>query len=155
MTRDDILNALERWVKQRPGLDSRNYGDSRTAYFADKRKILRHLSDARIMLTAVRRTESIGVPELRESFRAYSGRLSLRDVGAATTLDYCTGQYWPTEYRAAACAVLASALWSDKRVRMGGGDPFNNSHEGLNPGDWLRREFRREFGPNMQKRWFD
>lgn len=28
------------------------------------------------------------------------------------TLDYCTGQYWPTEYRKAACAVLASAVWS-------------------------------------------
>jgi hypothetical protein len=27
-------------------------------------------------------------------------------------LDYTTGQYWPTEYRRAAAAVLASALWS-------------------------------------------
>lgn len=35
-----------------------------------------------------------------------------RDVA---TVDYCTGQYFPTEYRRAVCAVLASALWDYTR----------------------------------------
>lgn len=32
-------------------------------------------------------------------------------IPGAVTIDYCTGQYWPTEYRRAVCAVLASAIW--------------------------------------------
>jgi hypothetical protein len=33
-------------------------------------------------------------------------------------IDYCTGQYFPTEYRKAVCAVLASALWAKYREGM-------------------------------------
>ena len=80
-------------------------------------------------------------------------------------LDYCTGQYWPTEYRRAACAVLASALWDRKREDMPAPQgkltrkhgPFTTEHdniEGVTPGDWLRASFRLEFGRSIADRWF-
>lgn len=48
-------------------------------------------------------------------------------VNASSFLDYCTGQYWPTEYRAAACAVLASVLWGWFRSDM---KPTGKTFEG-------------------------
>jgi hypothetical protein len=65
-------------------------------------------------------------------------------------LDYCTGQYWPTEYRAAVCAVCASALWDYYRE-----DFAKAANPGESPGDAIRRKFRRQFGAAMQRRWFD
>jgi hypothetical protein len=46
------------------------------------------------------------------------GRGYSRAVPGGVSLDYCTGQYWPTEYRAAVCAVLASLLWAHAREHM-------------------------------------
>jgi hypothetical protein len=101
-------------------------------------------------------------------------------------LDYCTGQYFPTEYRRAACAVLASALWSAKRDNMpapryvmGDGVTLATKAEALayaeecrassdvilgmeerygekkqSAGDWIRAQFRREFGARIARRYF-
>lgn len=64
-------------------------------------------------------------------------------------IDYTTGQYFPTEYRKAACAVLASALW-DNMI-----DAVPGEGEGVkSAGDWLRAYFRREFGRGIASRWF-
>jgi hypothetical protein len=47
------------------------------------------------------------------------GRLSLeQDANGSFRLEYCVGQYFPTEYRAAACRVLAGAWWSLDREGM-------------------------------------
>lgn len=52
---------------------------------------------------------------IEASKRAFSGRLTLVRSRAHDgesdhyTIDYCTGQYWPTEYRAACAAVLHEA----------------------------------------------
>lgn len=80
------------------------------------------------------------------------------------TLSYCTGQYWPTEYRKAVAAVCANALWMHMRERMPepsrapeGVPEWSDGplYDGLSAGAWLRKHFRREFGSRMQKRWFD
>jgi hypothetical protein len=174
MERDQILDALERWINQRPGLDPRNYGDGIEGwrnYRNEARRIARQLHDARTLLAAVRWRTSIGVDELKAAFKgAYSGRLTLKEgSNCVPHLDYCTGQYWPTEYRAAACAVLASALWAytranmptaDKESHPGGLDlyAFNgnaNQQRGVSAGDWIRLTLRREFGANIQRRWMD
>jgi hypothetical protein len=133
-----IMAALDAWIRQRPGLDFGNYGDARS-YNAELRSIGRDLAEARTLLRAV---ETSGMPAdcLREGFRAFSGRLSWD--GAKLT--YCTGQYWPTEYRRAACAVLASALWMYHRPDVTGDDQ----------GGQLRRKFRRMFGRGLASRWF-
>lgn len=118
--RDAILSAISAWIRQRPGLEIGNYGNI-TSYRSELRAIGRELKEARQLLYAVEMRPSITADALREAFgRAYNGRLSWTwnaETGCGT-LDYCVGQYWPTEYRRAACAVLASALWTQAREDM-------------------------------------
>ena len=156
MTREQILNALAAWIKQRPGLEFGNYGDMRT-YRAELRQIAKDRRDAETLLRAVALRPSITAEDLIAATRAYSGRLQIKDRGNAVGvhIEYCTGQYWPTEYRKAVCAVLASALWEDTRIDM----PTESTRERLQPGvsagDWIRNKFRREFGRSIAQRWFN
>ena len=83
---------------------------------------------------------------------------------AGFIIDYCTGQYFPTEYRRAVCAVLASAIWSWKRDQCMPAPTLHHNTEtgetlqrykGLRAGDYLRANFKREFGRGMAARWFN
>ena len=104
-----IIDALRQWIRQRPGLEFANYG-SVSAYRSELRSIGNDLKRARELLAAVAWRDGITDKDLIDaSRRAYSGRLTI-DTSSGVSIDYCTGQYWPTEYRRAACAVLASAL---------------------------------------------
>ncbi len=144
-TKDTILNALAKHIAQRSGIDARNYfsdwrdTEGRKAFAAEYREILREGRDARALLYAVRRSPSITADDiLAASKRAFSGRLSWNDK--KQRWDYCTGQYFPTEYRAAACAVLASVLWNwSERPTT----------------DDKRKYFRGELGRGIQSRWFN
>lgn len=182
-----IVAGLYTWIHQRPGLEFGNYGDVRT-YRAEVRRIGRQLQDARTLLRTVELTESITADDILKATRDYSGRLKIKETvrqysakdcpgkpcgdccdhkgGSTFAIDYCTGQYWPTEYRAAACAVLAAALWDWKRgkampepvkVPACCQDQTNTdeTYDGLSAGDWLRRSFRREFGRRIGATWFD
>lgn len=104
-----IIEALRSWINQRPGLDYANYGDP-SAYRSDVRSIGQDLKHARELLAAVAWRDGITDADLIDaSRRAFSGRLAI-DTRNGVSIDYCTGQYWPTEYRRAAAAVLAAAL---------------------------------------------
>lgn len=104
-----ILDALRSWINQRPGLEYANYGDP-SAYRSEVRSIGQDLKHARELLAAVAWRDGITDKDLIDaSRRAYSGRLTI-DTSKGVSIDYCTGQYWPTEYRRAAAVVLASAL---------------------------------------------
>jgi hypothetical protein len=160
--RATILAALDRFIRQRPGLEFGNYGDW-SAYRAEVRSIGRDLQHARALLAYVERHPSIDAERLKAAFRdAYSGRLSWDGA----RLDYCTGQYWPTEYRKAACAVLASAIWSwwrDECMPAPDAPVMNAGYYGLSDrqyggksaGDWLRVKARREFDRGVAARWFN
>lgn len=175
-TKEQICTLLDSWIRQRPGLDFRNYcsgwndAAGRAAYRAEVRSIGLDLQDARQLLRAVE-LSGITAEELAAAFpRAYSGRLELqyragkvmqwvrvRDLPAGYPfaddsqfrLDYCTGQYWPTEYRRAACAVLAAALWDYYRE-----DFAKSAKDGESDGDAIRRNFRRNYGRRIAWRWF-
>ena len=147
-TKEQILTLLADWIKQRPGLEYCCYGNL-SAYRSEMRSITRDRHDAEILLRAVA-LSSLTRDELIDSFRAFSGRLQLVERNGSWKLDYCTGQYWPTEYRKAACAVLAMALWYNVRLDI---PPEGEGKK--SPGDLLRRYFKREFGARMQRRWFD
>lgn len=162
--RDQILQAIRLHIEGRPGIEPANYGSWRD-YRNESASVTRDLHDARELLRAVTWRESIGEKELREAFRAFSGRLKLieRDDDAIG-VDYCTGQYYPTEYRKAACAVLASALWDytrdhamPKPVTMHNSESGETveRYQGLRCGDWLRRYFAREFGRRIGQRYFN
>ena len=147
-TKEQIIALLHAWIRQRPGLDYCNYGDP-VAYRAEIRSIGKDLQHARTLLRAVE-LSSIPAEYLVAGFRAFSGRLSLVERNGEWALYYCTGQYWPTEYRRAACAVLSSALWDYYR------EDFANSAKGdESKGDAIRREFRKMFGRGIASRWFD
>jgi len=144
-TKEQILDALSRHISQRSGIDARNYFQSwndtegRKAFNTEYREILREGRDARTLLYFVRRSVTITAERILQATKhAYSGRLTYN--AEKDRFDYCTGQYFPTEYRAAACAVLASVLWTWCE---------------RSTGDDKRTYFRREFGRGIQSRWFN
>ena len=167
-TKETILNAVDAWISQRPGLEFANYGDLAN-YRQEARRITRQRRDAEALLRSCRWRDGLTADMLREGFRAYSGRLTLQEPeNGEALLRYCTGQYWPTEYRAAACAVLSSALWAYTRDccmpaarRIGdeyGRDVYpapGNPANLISAGDWLRLHFRREFGRRIADHWFN
>lgn len=164
--KQEICALLGAFVNQRPGLDFNNYGCAKS-YRAELRSITRQRADALKLLRAVELRESISAKDLIEPFQtAYCGRLSLVENKGKPALDYCTGQYYPTEYRAAVCAVLARCLWEWVRVDcMPKGRLVHNSETGdtferygpkdLRAGDFIRDFFKREFGRGIQSRWFN
>jgi len=189
-----ILDALDAFVRQRPGLEFGNYGDV-TSYRSELRSITRDLHDYRELRKAVAWRDGITADALLEAARsAYSGRLTLippgpHDHGGGHfssspqwRVDYCTGQYFPTEYRRAACAVLAQALCYYTREHAmpeSGSDNYreevsyntrgqivppavaNREKEyrmrgkWMSAGDWLRAYMRKEFGRGLAARWFN
>jgi hypothetical protein len=168
---DKTVAALEAFIHQRPNLEPGNYISSgwdeegRKAYRLEARRITRDLNDARMLLSQVT-GRTFTKAEWDIAFTAYSGRLSWD----GTTLDYCIGQYWPTEYRASVCAVLAYLLWCDCRNRSIN-EPFaghywpNAARDWQKETDWSdmssgehhRRlsHFRRLFGRGLVHRWFN
>lgn len=106
LTRAELLALLSAFINQRPGLEFANYGDY-SSYRAESRSITADGHDARALLAAVSWRDSIDARLIREALQG-SGRLTLSDDGR---LDYCAGQYFPTEYRPAVCRLLAGLLW--------------------------------------------
>ena len=105
MNKGHIIASLRKHIAGRSGMEWRDYGD-RASAMEDYKRILRYGKDARAMLRLVE-LSSMTAQELLAGFSAYSGRLSYDPVKGC---DYCAGQYYATEYRAAACAVLAHAI---------------------------------------------
>ena len=146
--KQQIITALYAFIGQRPGLEYGNYGDP-VAYRAEMRAITKDLHHARRLIRDVELRDSTTADDILTASRgAYSGRLTLvqHDDGKVS-VDYCTGQYFPTEYRRAVCAVMASVLWAWKRTQC---MPAGTDK----PGDYLRAGFRREYGRGLAARWF-
>lgn len=161
-----ILDALRAFVARRPGFDLGNY--DRAGYRSDSRRVTQQRHDFDRMAQSVETLDEITADDLIAAFhRAFSGRLTLtapntmHPGGARSNtwqLDYCAGQYWCTEYRAAACAVLASALWTRAHKDISesrANDAPNVLYRHESPGDQLRATFRKWYGPGIQKRWFN
>ena len=157
--REAILDALSAWIRQRPGLEYGNYASGwndasgRRAYFSEMRRITRQLHDARALLASVAWRASIDADALKYALQnAYSGRLTWtpNETGGGT-LDYCAGQYWPTEYRAAVCAVLGTALFNYFRANITAERGPDVPHLGTE----IRKTAARELGRSIQRRWVD
>jgi predicted RNA-binding protein len=148
MDKKTLISNLRKFARQRPGLEFGNYGDAK-AYRAEMRAITRDLAHAETLLLAVKHSDGISAQDILDASRsAFSGRLEIdADTGR---ISYTTGQYFPTEYRKAVCAVLASALWARFRECM-----RNDTINGQSPGDRIRAHFRREFGRAIASRYFN
>jgi hypothetical protein len=143
MKKEQMIVAMRAFVAQRSGIEWANYGGSREAFMSDYRPMLRAGRDARVLLAAVSGRDSITKDNLLTATRAYSGRLQIVERNGGVMVDYCTGQYFPTEYRKAACAVLATALWDYA------------SAQGYKTGNDIRKWARAEFGRGIASRWFN
>jgi hypothetical protein len=148
--REKILAALSAFVAQRPGLEPGNYGDW-PSYRAELRGIIQDRHDAYRLLRQVELMETSIPLEAIEAALAGRGRLSMSTkANGAISIDYCTGQYFPTEYRAAVARLCSGLIWDAARENM------VPSGEGpTNAGDYLRNKFRREFGRRIANRYFD
>ena len=139
--RERVLAALHTFAHQHPRLERLNYGD-RESFRAEARAITAQLRDARLLLRAVEMRGGISVAEIENGFSAGSGRLSWD----GQRLDYTTGQYWATEYRAAVCAGLSRVLWEFFRD-CAPPDTFATA-------SYIRDEATRQLGRPLAARWF-
>ena len=137
-----IIAALHKWIAQRPGLEFGNYGDV-SAYRSEMRSITRDLHHARAMLNYVAWHDSITADMILDA-ADNGGRLTMAADGDKVTIDYVTGQYWPTEYRRAVCSLMATVIWHWIRSNMRYGCA----------GDDIRKVARREMGASIARRWF-
>ena len=135
-----LIQALRAWVAQRPGLEFGNYGDW-PAYRSEVRSIGKDLQHARAMINYVAWHDSITAEMILSA--AQSGRLSIKVEGDKVRIDYCTGQYWCTEYRPAVCRLLSSVIWYWMRAN----DPRRS-------GEMIRKAASRELGTSIAQRWF-
>lgn len=141
-TKEQLLAALYSFVNQRSGIDGANYAGSREAFMGDYRPIIRYGKHARVLLRAVELRGGITAENILAATRAYSGRLQFAENAKGVYVDYTTGQYFPTEYRNAACAVLARCLW-DYRA------------SDAKTGAEIRKWARQEFGRAIANTWFN
>lgn len=146
-TKQQLIAALRAFINQRSGIEFANYqsGDwkqSREAFMGDYRPIVRHGKHAREMLRSVELRDSITAKDIIQGTRAYSGRLQFVERDGGIGVEYTTGQYFPTEYRNAACAVLASVLW-------------NYWQPDCKTGDEIRAKAKQEFGRAIAATWFN
>lgn len=140
MNKPTLIDALRAFIESRPGFEPCNYPTLRD-YRADQRHATRQLHDARHLLAYVAVRDSITAEMLLAGLR--SGRLTWDE--ASGQLDYCTGQYYPTEFRGAACRMLAGVIWDWMRDYC------------VPPpvtGERLRSAARRDLG-GLARRWLD
>lgn len=158
--KNDLLALLYTFVNKRPQLEFGNYGD-RAAYRSEIRSITRQRADALKLLRAIELRESITAADI---IAAFTGRLTLGTNKGKLCLDYCTGQYWPTEYRAAVARLAATLLWAYFARNMptpagilNGSPIYHGSKPGMGntAGQWLRRKAKAEFGRGIASRWFN
>lgn len=136
-----IIAALHKWIAQRPGLEFGNYGDV-SAYRSEMRRITRDLHHARAMIHYIAWHDSITADMILNAADNGS-RLTMAVDGNKVTINYVTGQYWPTEYRCAVCALMSSVIWYWLRE--------NGNYK---TGDDIRKAARRELGASITRRWF-
>jgi hypothetical protein len=129
-----MLDALAAFIRQRPGLEFGNYGD-RKSYAAELRKITKARHEAFELLRFVERS-SITAENI-------ISRATHRLTWNGFEWEYTTGQYFPTEYRVAACALLATTVWDYFRDGCHCGTP-----------ETIRQAARRNFTPAVAKGWF-
>ena len=142
-TLEQYTAALRAFIMQRPRFEPANYAGCASAYRADYRRCLADRDDALQLLAYVSRATDSAIMQASIADALRSGRLEWNAETAE--LDYCTGQYFPTEYRNAACQLLARALWAYWR----GNAPADCSRE------VMTRIARDVLGKRLARRWFN
>jgi hypothetical protein len=146
-TLEQYTAALRAFILQRPGFEPANYGGCASAYRADYSRCLADRDDALELLAHVTRASDSATMQASLADALRSGRMEWN--ADAQAFDYCTGQYFPTEYRNAACQLLARALWAYWRDASAA-----NWREAMSNADNIRRTARNALGKRLARRWF-
>lgn len=139
------IELLVKFVNQRPGLDFANYGDYK-AYNLESRKISADKRDFHELLSfALRRVADLD-SKVECNLTKSSGRLTLKDG----KIEYCTGQYWPTEYRPAASRILAQIIFNDFGNEIESNSPNHVYKDGIE----IRKAIKKEVSRRVYKNYF-
>jgi hypothetical protein len=151
------IAALVDFAAQNPGLEFGNYGDVRS-YKEEQRNISkdwRRFKDALAVCVAEGVTDA---HVIAEAPHAFSGRLEW--VTNYPTYphqywDYCTGQYWPTEYRKAAATLLEYATRRLRQERPPAKERIESIAQlkalnAQNGGCWFSADTMRFFGTRIE-----
>lgn len=101
---DAIFAAFKTWINQPSRIDRRDYGqppEGFKAYRQEIRSINAQRTRARKALKAAQ-AHPFAPGAMQEALKAFSGRLEWQ----GDHFEYCTGQYFPTEFAPAAATVL-------------------------------------------------
>ena len=130
-------SMLRNFVNQRPGFDLCNYGGRNKYYRRDYNEALKDRNSFYELLGLASDRYGANLDEvLTKHLISTSGRLSLE--GGA--LQYITGQYFPTEYRAAACRALATIIWESYR-----GEKYEDGSDVYKDGNEIRAAIKRNW----------
>jgi len=136
-----LCRIIRKFIDQRSGIDPREYSD-RSSFLSDYRPMLQAGRDARILLAYVSARDSITADDILHTTSG-NRRLEWIYSGDSPRLEYTTGQYFPTEYRAAACSMLAGLVF-----RYLADDYEADQAENV------RKAAGRIFGRGIARRWF-
>lgn len=141
------------FAHKRPGFDLADYGGGRDGfkyYRQDYRRALADLHAFRELFYLAQRRHGSNFAEAvhRELLRT-SGRLTISEYNPAK-LQYITGQYFPTEFRAAACRLLVNLIWNDyMKERNTSGEPvYKDGHA-------IRKAIQAALRSRNTKSWFN
>lgn len=138
------IEKLTKFVNQRPGLDFANYGEI-SAYRSESAEITRDRTDYFELLSlAFSRIDSLN-EVVTNYLKTSSGRLTMNDAG---NLEYCTGQYFPTEYRPAANRMLANLIFASYRDEIESNTPNNVYKDGNEISKAIKRRISRRIAKN-------
>ena len=146
-TTTNTVEKLVKFVNQRAGLQYCNYGDIKS-YRQEQREITNDRTDFYELLSvAQRRYEGQFNEVLTKELQKTSGRLTLNEHN---NIEYCTGQYFCTEYRPAACRIIVSLIWNSYM------DEKNESNlPTYKDGNEIRKAIKRNFSRRINKNLFN
>jgi len=123
ISESQIVFLLREFSAQKPNFSLCNYST-----MADYKRDYKRMSDDRKAVkkfaSYVSYTIDADMKEALLSALSSWSRLTIKDSSNGVYLEYCKGQYFPTEYQYATARVLASAIWDYWRDVEKIGKPF-------------------------------
>lgn len=144
MNTETAVSMLSTFVDGRPGVESVNYASMR-AYRREAASVTRDRRDFYTILnfgysTIKRRNLLDGLGDVLESS---AGRITVESKpDGSHAIRYYAGQYYPTEYRKAACDMLAAVMLENVR------------RSSVLSDDELHAFFRKAIGRRIANRYF-
>lgn len=151
------VEKIEKFVNQRSGIVFRDYAENGRdiegikAFNSDYRQIINDRQDFYSILNlAIRRLTETKLNEmLTEVLTTRDGRLTMnKETGK---LNYCEGQYFPTEYRKAAARIVANMVWASYRDEIEHNTP-NNVYKDANQ---MRAAIKKHVSRRVMNNYFN